>query len=110
MMSYRFARRSFLRWTGAAFGLHTALRTPEAAAQGMTSPVRLLMTQHPTGTVRPAWLPQGTGTAFTFSEILKPFETAGLKNDMIIIDGLNMDVVPGPGIAHTKGSVSMCTG
>jgi Protein of unknown function (DUF1552) len=110
MTSYRFARRSFLSWTGAAFGLHTALRSTEAGAQGMTSPARLLLTQHPTGTVRPAWLPQGAGTTFTFSEILKPFETAGLRGDMIVIDGLNMDLVPGPGQAHTKGSVSMVTG
>ena len=110
MTSYRFARRSFLSWTGAAFGLHTALRSTEAAAQGMTSPGRLLADAAPHRDGSPSVACQGAGTTFTFSEILKPFETANLKGDMIIIDGLNMDVVPGPGVAHTKGTVSMVTG
>jgi hypothetical protein len=109
MSSYKFARRSFFAWTGAAIGLHTLLRNTEAAAQGMMSPRRLLLTHTPVGTVRPLWLCTGSGTTFTFSPILKPFDDAGLKNDMIIIDGLNMDVIPGPGGGHEKGSVVMST-
>ncbi len=109
MSSYKIARRNFFAWTGAAVGLHTLLRNTEAAAQGMTSPQRLLLTHHPVGTIRPLWLCQGTGTNFTFSPLLKPFETAGLKGDMVIIDGLNMDVIPGPGGGHEKGSVIMAT-
>jgi len=109
MKSYKFARRNFLSWTGAAVGLHTLLRNTEAAAQGMMSPQRLLLIHHPVGTVRPLWLCQGTGANFTFSPLLKPFETAGLRGDMIIIDGLNMDVIPGPGGGHEKGSVLLAT-
>jgi Protein of unknown function (DUF1552) len=109
MSSYKFARRNFFAWTGAAIGLHTLLRNTEAAAQGTVSPKRLLLTHTPVGTIRPLWLCTGAGTAFTFSPILKPFEDAGLKNDIIIIDGLNMDVIPGPGGGHEKGSVVMAT-
>jgi hypothetical protein len=109
MKSYRIARRNFIAWTGAAAGLHTLLRNTEAAAQGMTSPSRLLLTHHPVGTIRPMWLCTGSGTNFTYSTLLKPFETAGLRNDHIIIDGLNMDVIGGPGGGHEKGSVVMAT-
>jgi len=110
MTPYRFARRSFLQSIGAAAGLYTLLRNAEAAAQGMVSPARLLVVHHPVGTVRTGWLCTGSGANFTFSEILKPFETANLKGDMVIIDGLNMDVIPGPGGGHEKGTVVMVTG
>jgi hypothetical protein len=111
MSRYKFARRSFLQLIGvAAAGLHTMLRNSEAAAQGMVSPSRLLVIHHPVGTVRTGWLPTGSGTNFTFSEILKPFETAMLKSNMVIIDGLDMDSIPGPGGGHEKGTVIMATG
>jgi len=109
MSSYRFARRNFFAWTGAAIGLHTLLRNTEAAAQAAVNPRRLLLVHTPVGTIRPLWLCAGAGTAFTFSPILKPFEDAGLKDDMVIIDGLNMDVIPGPGGGHEKGSVLVGT-
>ncbi len=109
MRSYKFARRSFLAWTGAAVGLHALLRNMEAAAQGMGSPQRLLLTHTPVGTIRPLWVCSGAGTDFTFSPILKPFEDAGLRNDLIIIDGMNMETIDGPGGGHEKGSVTMST-
>ncbi len=110
MISYKLARRSFLQSIGAAAGLHRLLATTEAAAQGMSSPARLLVVHHPVGTVRSGWLCQGSGTTFTLSEILKPFETAMLKNDMVILDGIDMDSTPGPGGGHEKGTVVMATG
>src|SRR5438132_12942069 len=105
MTSYKIARRSFIESIGAAAGLCTLLRNTEAAAQGMVSPSRFLVVHHPVGTVRTGWLPTGSGTNFTFSEILKPFETAMLKGDMIIIDGLNMETIAGPAGGHEKGPV-----
>lgn len=110
MMRYKFARRSFLQSVGAAAGLHTLLRNTEAAAQGMTSPARFLMVHHPVGTIRTGWLCTGSGTTFTFSEILQPFEAAMLRCDMVIVDGINMDSTPGPGGGHEKGTVVMATG
>lgn len=110
MKGYRFARRSFLRGVGGALGLRVMLRNLEAAAQGMTSPPRFLVTHHPVGTVRPDWEPKGTGTTYVTSRILKPFEDAGLRQDMIVLYGLSTDVIGGPGGGHEKGTVVMMTG
>ena len=106
MTSYKYARRSFIAGTSAAVGLHTILRGMEGQAQAATTaPKRLLVTHHPVGTCRYAWAPTGSGTTYTQSRILKPFEDAGLRDDMIIIDGLNMDGIGGPGGGHEKGTV-----
>jgi hypothetical protein len=110
MMSYKFARRSFFRGIGAAAGLKILLRNLEASAQGATSPPRFLMTHWPVGTVRPKFLPTGPSTNFTFSEILKPFETAGLRNDMIVLYGLDAETVGGQGGGHEGGTPMMSTG
>lgn len=111
MKSYRFSRRSFIEATGAAVGLHTLLRNAEAQAQGTaTPPKRLLITHHPVGTCRYAWNPSGSGTTYTTSRILKPFEDAMLRSDMIIVDGLTMRTIGGPGGGHEKGTVIMSTG
>lgn len=109
MMPYKFRRRSFILGTGAAFGLHTLLRNAEAYAQGMTAPKRLLVTHRPIGTMRYAYTPTGSGSTYTVSRILKPFEDAGLRNDYVIVDGLNMDTLQGPGGGHEKGTVVMMT-
>src|SRR5689334_2553567 len=86
MQSYRFARRSFLAGLGGAFGLKIMLRNLEAMAQGATSPPRFLLMHWPVGTIQYHFLPTGSGTSFTFSRILKPFEP--LKADTIILYGL----------------------
>jgi hypothetical protein len=110
MMSYRFARRSFLSGIGGALGLRVMLQTMEATAQGMKSPPRFLLTHWPVGTIKYNFVPQGSGTNFTFSRILKPFETAGLKDDMIILYGLDANAIPGPGGGHEKGTPLATTG
>jgi len=110
-MPYRFSRRSFIAGTGAAVGLHALLRSAEALAQGSAArPKRLLVTHHPCGTMRYAWTPTGGGTTYTTSRLLQPFEDAGLRDDMIILDGLNMAVIGGPGGGAEKGTVMMMTG
>jgi hypothetical protein len=111
MKSYKFSRRSFIEATGAAIGLHTLLSNAEAQAQGTaTTPKRLLITHHPVGTCRYAWNPTGSGSTYTTSRIFKPFEDAMLRNDMVIVDGLDMDTIGGPGGGHEKGTVIMSTG
>lgn len=107
MMSYRFARRSFLGMVGGAFGLRALLENIEAHAQGMPAPRRLLVMHHPVGTYRAAWLCKNPGTSFTLSRILQPFEA--LKSDMMVLDGLSI-AQGGPGGGHEKGTVVMMTG
>jgi Protein of unknown function (DUF1552) len=111
MMSYRFARRSFLSAVGGAFALENILRGMEASAQGATSPPRLLIANYPVGTVRPDFEPQGTGTTYKASRLLQPFEAAGLRQDLIVLYGLSNDSIGGPGgKGHQKGMVIMATG
>jgi len=111
MTSYRFARRAFLTAIGGAFGLENILRSMEATAQGMTSPPRLFIATYPVGTVRLDFEPQGTGTTYTASRLLKPFETANLRGDMTVLYGLSNEMIRGPGgIGHQKGMVMMVTG
>lgn len=87
MRSYRFARRSFLSGVGAAFGLEVMLRNLEAMAAGATSPPRFLLTHWPVGTLRRRFLPTGSGSTYVTSPIIKPFEDAGLRNDMTVFYG-----------------------
>ncbi|MES1207004.1 MAG: DUF1552 domain-containing protein, partial [Pseudomonadota bacterium] len=108
---YRFARRAFLRSVGGALGLRTILGNLEAAAQQVPSPPRLLVVHHPVGTVRPDWEPKGTGTTYTTSRLLKPFEDANLRANMAVIYGLSNEGIGGPGgVGHQKGQVIMMTG
>jgi hypothetical protein len=107
MMSYRFARRSFMSLVGGAFGFRALLENIEAHAQGVVAPRRLLVMHHPVGTYRAAWLCENPGADFTVSRILKPFEA--LKSDMMVLDGLSI-AQGGPGGGHEKGTVVMMTG
>ena len=86
MSTYRLARRNFIQGLGGAFGLKIMLRNLEAMAQGAVSPPRFLMMHFPVGTQAYHFLPTGSGTNFTFSRILKPFEA--LKAETIILYGL----------------------
>jgi hypothetical protein len=95
MRSYRVARRSFLASIGGAFALETLLKNLEAHAAGATSPARFLLTHFPIGTYRQSFLPTGSGTNFTLSPILKPFES--LKSDMIVLYGFTDDHLRCPG-------------
>ncbi len=116
MRSYRFARRSFMAGIGGAFGLKILLRDFEAMAQGLAPPSRFLMAHWPVGTLKWAFLPNGgakpagVGSITEFSEILKPFETAGLKNDMSLIWGLRDTGSAGGGGGHESGTPMATTG
>jgi hypothetical protein len=109
MRSYRFARRSFLAGVGGAFGLEIMLNNLEAAAQGATSPARLLMTHFPIGTYQKSFLPSGSQTSFTLSPILAPFQA--LMNDMIVLYGLTDSRLNCPGGGgHEAGTPFTTTG
>jgi hypothetical protein len=124
MISYKFARRAFLRSTGAATILLPLLRRIEAHAQGMPAPLRFLIIHHPLGTQHkgPAssvdlWRPAATATTtdFTLPSNSAPFEP--LRSKMVMIDGLNIvtgSQVPGGNNGgnntHEGGVVAVMTG
>jgi len=118
MKSYRFARRSFLSAVGGAFGLHTMLRTMEAAAAGEGAPPRFLLMNWPCGSVKYQYVPMGTGTGYTASStrgqpgyIISPFATPELKPHTHILIGFDMQGLncPGGG-AHEAGTPFSTTG
>jgi hypothetical protein len=112
MRSYRFARRSFLAGIGGAFGLKILLRNMERAeAQGEVISPRFLMLHWPVGTVKYNFKPTGTGTGYTTSPILQPFEDAGLRDDMIVLYGFNQEGMSWPGGGgHEAGTPLTTTG
>ncbi len=108
-MSYRIARRSFLRAAGgAAVGLAPLLGLLEARAQGLAAPRRLLVIHHPLGAVRDYWRPTGTEHDFTLSPILAPFEP--LKSKMVVLDGMDVVWAVSGGATHEGGMVALMTG
>ena len=93
--SYKFKRRSFLRACGGSAALLAPLlRSIEARAQGVTAPLRLLILHHPLGAAPglATWRPNASATTtnFTLPFESAPFEAAGLKPYMCMVDGLNM--------------------
>jgi hypothetical protein len=103
-----FGRRNFIRGIGAAFGLQALLRNLEAKAQGARSPARLLIVHHPIGTILPYFMPTGTGTTYTSSPLLQPFQQ-NLRSDMVVLTGLR-NVAVGAGGPHERATVALMTG
>jgi hypothetical protein len=94
-MSYKHKRRSFLQACGgSAVLLAPLLRSIEARAQGKKAPLRLLIVHHPLGAAPGlgSWRPNASATTtnFTLPFESAPFEAAGLKPYMNMIDGLNV--------------------
>lgn len=110
MNRYKIARRSFLAGVGGALGLRVMLDNMVAVAQGATPPPRFLMTHWPVGTVHYRFKPQGSGRDYTTSPILQPFEDAGLREDMIILYGMDSNVGSGQGGGHEAGTPMATTG
>jgi hypothetical protein len=110
-VAYRVSRRAFLAGLGGAFGLQILLRNLEAAAEGAQSPARLLNMFWANGTMRQRFLPAGGRTDFQISPILEPFETAGLREELIILYGLSLAMLRAPsGGSNESGTVFACTG
>lgn len=116
MRSYKTARRSFLRGCAASAVLLPVLRSIETYAQTGQAPKRLLVIQHPIGTVLDRWRPAASATAtdFTLPYISEPFEP--LRSNMVMVDGLNIvaatRVTGGPDgdKTHEGGMVGIMTG
>src|SRR5262249_39927964 len=115
-MSYKFARRSFLRAAGGSAALLAPiLRSIESRAQGMTAPLRLLILHHPLGAGPglATWRPNAsaTTTSFTLPTESAPFNASAppLQKYMCMIDGLNLVTSSGQD-THEGGFVAMMTG
>lgn len=108
MSRYGFSRRSFLSAIGGSVGLACFLRNLEAQEQGAVSPKRFLAVQRPVGTVYDNWWPSGTGTNFTLSRILQPFEA--LRDRMIVFRDLELPWRGSEGGGHERGTAIMLTG
>lgn len=125
MRSYRFARRSFLAGVGGAFGLKVLLRNMEAMAAGATSPARFLLTHFPVGTLQYRFTREWDATAlkntnvqitagsstYKPTQFSKPFEDAGLRNDMTIFFGFADNLSCPGGGGHEAGTpfTTTCT-
>ncbi|HVY39234.1 MAG TPA: DUF1552 domain-containing protein [Polyangia bacterium] len=111
MMSYKFARRSFLRGAGAAAPLLLPLlRSIEARAAGAAAPLRLLVIQHPAGT-NPGltkWVPNATATTTTFTLPYESAPFAPLQKYMVMVDGLNLICVTGGPNAYSGQNTAEC--
>lgn len=110
MKSFRLKRRSFLAGVGGAVGLRVMLDNLVASAAGAGSPPRFLMTHWPVGTLHYWFVPEGSGRDYTASRILQPFEDAGLREDMIILYGMNSFTNNGQGGGHEAGTPMATTG
>ena len=93
--SYKLKRRAFLQACGGSAALFAPLlRSIEARAQGVKAPLRLLILHHPLGAAPglASWRPNASATTtnFTLPFESAPFEAAGLKPYMNMIDGLNV--------------------
>jgi len=98
VISYKFARRSFLRGAGGLAPLMLPLlRSIEARAAGAAAPLRLLVIQHPLGT-NPGltnWRPDANATTTTFTLPYESAPFAPLQRSMVMVDGLNLIAVGG---------------
>ncbi len=112
-MSYRVARRSFLRLIGGSAGLYALLRTLEERAEGATaSPKRLVVIHRPVGTVYPVW---HCNSIEQLGDLVSPF--GAVKNNMIVLQSQNpvgndggIVIAPGDTGAHERGIVALMTG
>lgn len=107
-MRYAFSRRSFMSAIGASAGLATLLKNVEAQEAGATSPKRFFCVQRPVGTVYANYWPNGTGTNFSLSRILTPFEA--LRERMIVFRDLKLPWEGSEGGGHERGTAIMLTG
>lgn len=117
MLSYKVARRSFLRGCGGSAALlGPLLRSIEARAQGMPAPLRFLVVRHACGSPLELWRPADAATTTSFVLPVNTAAFAPLQSKMVLIDGLN--IVPAsrlPGnsggqFSSEGGTVALMTG
>jgi Protein of unknown function (DUF1552) len=125
VISYKFARRSFLRGLGGSAALMVPLlRSIEARAAGAAAPLRFLVIHHPLG-ANPGltnWRPTATATTTSFTLPMESAPFTPLQKYMVMVDGVNIvaatnhpsgtdaDNNSGGQNTHEGGMVAMMTG
>ena len=105
-------RRTFLRGMGAAIALPMldAMR-PALAIEPAQAPLRLAFTYIPNGVTMRDWKPNGEGSSFEFSRILKPLEP--FRDDLMVLSGLDHHNAEGLGDGggdHARAGACFLTG
>lgn len=104
------SRRRFLRGAGGvliALPFLDAMRPPPARAA--SAPKRFIVFFTGLGTVKPRWVPTGTETNFTLSDILSPLNP--FKDRLLVLEGIDMkSAYSGPGDPHQAGIGQALTG
>jgi len=91
VISYKIARRSFLRACGGSTALLVPLlRGIEARAQGMPAPLRFLVIHRPCGTSLDLWRPTVAATTKSFTLPTNSAPFTPLQSSMVMVDGLNL--------------------
>ncbi|EYF07457.1 Tat (twin-arginine translocation) pathway signal sequence domain protein [Chondromyces apiculatus DSM 436] len=79
------------------------------SASATTFPKRFIVFFTGLGTVKDAWVPQGTELDFTLSEVLAPL--APFKEKLLVLEGIDMEsAYHGPGDPHQQGIGHALTG
>jgi hypothetical protein len=116
-MSYRMARRSFLRGCGGSVALlGPLLRGIEARAQGIAAPLRFLIIRHACGSPLDQWRPSNAATTTTYTLPANSAPFAPLQSKMVLVDGLNIITASASGYSNggqntsEGGTVAIMTG
>jgi hypothetical protein len=119
VISYKMARRSFIRNCGGSAALLVPLlRSIEARAQGVKAPLRFMVIHHPLG-AQPGlanWRPGATATTTSYTLPIESAPFAPLQSKMVMIDGVNIVTASkssgnsGGQNTHEGGMVALMTG
>jgi hypothetical protein len=116
MKPFALDRRTLLRAAGASIALPTleAMLTGSAGlirtARGAEKPpLRIVTFFIPCGVVPATYFPTAEGTGWATPESLKPLETAGVKDDVNLLNGLRNNE-SGIGNNHARGTVMFANG
>jgi hypothetical protein len=100
-------RRTILRGMGAALALPYLDSMVPAFAAPKAS-MRMQFVYVPNSVSQPYWRPKGDGPDFELSPIMAPL--AGVKDQVVVIEGLGNATVDGGGGPHTRSSQAWLTG
>lgn len=102
------SRRRFLRGAGGIAIALPFLNAMAPTAKALEPPKRFIAFFTGLGTVKPRWVPIGTETSFTLSDVLAPLEP--FKDKLVVVEGVDMkSAYSGPGDPHQQGIAQALT-